>query len=338
MGLTMSKPYFTVCKYSGVAISATSILSRFIAVPELTQHPIFEHKITHVLRIAANETLDHLERRVIVAALIKHLNLVEFDCAVLPSDYTTSNLLSPLLNIVNKIAALPEKELTRYPRYRITDSTRDLTMFKSYIEQLEHCYLWQTQGRVMPTVATQRMEDTFQSKLDDSAKRFNAKTVNASILSWGFEAVRKYKTEFVPQRVIALMDLLESNPQKSWKALYQQLNSKTRNLIIKSNLVELRELMFDLVPADIDSTPRRIVLIRYVDALIEGQQKDLMNHLAEMGETEVSKNVIKTVSGVSYMIKEANIKPQIDTNKPKRSDFNSAVEFAKALAAYAKGE
>lgn len=333
----MNNLHITVCKYSGVELHASNILGRFISIPELVQHPIFEHRVSHVLRIAANPTLEPIERRVIVAALIKNLNLVEFDCTILPSDYTTSNLIAPLISIVNKIAALPEKELKRYPRYRITSDTRDLTTFKSYLDSLQHAYLWQTQGRVMPTIASQQMEDTFQSKLDDAAKQFNAKTVNTKILSWGFSFVRQYEGEKVLPRTIALMDLLEDNPTKSWKALYAQLNSRTRNLIAKFNMVELRELLYDLLPEDLDSTPRRIVVIRYIDALIEGQQKDLMNHLAELGETEISKNVIKTVSGVSYLVKEVNEKPQENKDKPKRSDYTSAADYAKAFVAYSKG-
>lgn len=330
----MKDTHYTVCKYSGVVVHASDILGRFISQPEIVQHPIFEHKLDHVLRIAAHKELTPIERRLICAALLKNLRLIDFDCSILPDDFTTSNIINPLLNIVNKLGILEDKELSRYPRYRITDETRTLVYLDSYVKELEHCYLWQTQGKVMPTVASQRMEATFQSQLDDAAKRFNTKTVNAAILSWGFSFISDYD---VAPRITALMDILSANSQKSWKALYQILNSKTRNLITHTNLSELREWMYDVIPDTLQDRPRRIVLIRYIDALIEGQQRDLMNHMADLGETTLSQSVIKTVSGVSYLVKEAVKETQHASARPIRSDYASVTDFAKALAAYSKG-
>ena len=328
----------TVCAFSGVTIHASEILSRFIVTPSLVKHPLFDHPAEHILRIACNDTLTAIERRVVVAALIDKMRLVSFTCSILPTDYMTTDIIGKLARVVNKIAALPEKELKYYPKYVINDVTRDLSTFSSYIEEVETTYLYQTQGRIAASVASVRMEDIFQAKLDDAAKRFSASTVNATILNWAFDFVEKYHSQSseVSNRTIALMTLLSTHPQKSWKALYNTLNSRTRNLITKDSMRELREWLFDLVPDDLDSRPKRIVVIRYIDALIQGQQQDLMNHLAEMGEGSYSQKVVKTVSGVSYVVSEVkeNMLPTNTEKKPVRADYNSAVDFAKALTAY----
>ena len=327
----------TVCAYSGVVISASDILSRFIVTPSLVKHPLFEHPAEHILRIACNDTLTPIERRVVVAALIDKLKLVTFSCAILPNDFMTTALISKLARVVNKVAALPEKELKYYPKYVINDVTRDLSTFDSYLQEIETTYLYQTQGRITASVASVRMESAFQTQLDDAAKRFSAQTVNATILKWAFDFVEAYSIgNEIPNRTLALMALLEQHPQKSWKALYNTLNSRTRNLITKDSMRELREFLFDLIPDDLDSRPKRIVVIRYIDALIQGQQQDLMQHLADMGEAAYSQKIVKTVSGVSYLVSEVKQDrlPTDTENKPVRADYKSAVDFARALTAY----
>lgn len=329
------KTYFSYCRYSGVALDASNILSRFIHTPTASEHPLFGHRLAHVLRIAANDTLTGIERRVVVACLIKHLRTVEFRCSILPDDYLTSEIIARLASIVSKLGALPESAISAYPKYVITEETRDLRTFNEYLSLLLHEYLFKTQGILTTTIASQELEQEIQNKIDDAPTKFNHNSVNARLLSWAFSFIRDYEMlAVIKPRTIALMDYLESNPTKTWKSLYNGLNKQMRRLLSKECLEELREHLFEMVPDNLQDRAKRIIVIRYVDALIEGQQKDLISQLSELGMADISKREMKSVSGVSYMVKTVN--EISNSDRPKRSDFSSAVEFANALAAFGR--